>query len=85
MIQSDAIQHNIVQQTSARLRKGTDGVSTTGVPANLIFRFCLTGAFWVVPLTYFYLPKSAREHLFSQSVKTHYFCGGPRSVDPICT
>ena len=42
------------------------------------------GTFWVLPLTYFYLPKSARAYLFPQSVKNHYFCSGPISVDPIC-
>ena len=42
------------------------------------------GTFWVPPLTYFHLPKSARAYLFPQSVKTHYFCSGPISVDPIC-
>ena len=36
------------------------------------------------PLTYFYLPKSARAYLFPQFVKIHYFCSGPISVDPIC-
>ena len=38
----------------------------------------------MLPLTYFYLPKSARAYLFPQSVKTHYFCSGPVSVGPIC-
>ena len=43
-----------------------------------------TGTFWVLPLIYFCLPKNARAYLFfSQSVKTHYFCFGPISVDPI--
>ena len=44
----------------------------------------LTGTFWVLPLTCFYLPKSARAYLFPQSVKIHYFCSSPISVDPIC-
>ena len=36
----------------------------------------LTGfSLLVLPLTYFYIPKSAREHLFPQSVKQKYFCG----------
>ena len=39
--------------------------------------------FWVLPLAYFYLPESARAHLFPQSVEIHYFCSGPISVDPI--
>ena len=43
------------------------------------------GTLWVLPLTYLYLPESARAYLFPQSVKTHhYFCSGPISVDPIC-
>ena len=48
-------------------RKGTNGVSTNGVTA--IFMFFDRGTFWVLPLPYFYLPKSARAHLFPQSVK----------------
>ena len=40
--------------------------------------------FWVLPLTYCYLPKSARAYLFLQSVKIRYFCSGPISVVPIC-
>ena len=42
------------------------------------------GTCWVLPLTYLYLPESARAYLFPQSVKTHYFCSGPISFDPIC-
>ena len=41
------------------------------------------GTFWVLPLTYFHLPKSARAYLFPQSVEIHYFCSGPISVDPV--
>ena len=41
------------------------------------------GTFWVLPLTYFYLPNSARAYLCPQYVKIHYFCSGPVSVDPI--
>ena len=63
-------------------RKGTHGVSTNGVTANCMF---FDGeAFWVVPLTYFSLPKSARAYLFPQYVRIHYLCSGPISVDPIC-
>ena len=65
-------------------RKGTILVSTTGVTANFMFMFFESGTFWVFPLTYFYLPKSARAYLFPRSVKIHYFCSGPISVDPIC-
>ena len=46
--------------------------------------FLTEGSFWVLPLTYFYLPKSAMTCLFSQSVKIYYFCSGYLSVDPIC-
>ena len=42
------------------------------------------GHLWVLPLTYFYIPKGARVYLFPQSVKVRYFCSGPISVDPIC-
>ena len=42
------------------------------------------GTFGVLPLTYFYFPKSAMAYLFLQSVKMHYFCSGPIGVDPIC-
>ena len=62
--------------------KGTNGASTNGVTANFIFFD--RGPFWVLPLTYFYLPKSARAYLFPQSVNNNYFCSGPISVDPIC-
>ena len=62
-------------------RKGTNGVSANGVTA--IFMFFDREKFWVLPLTYFYLPKSAREYLFAQSDKMHYFGSGPISVDRI--
>ena len=64
------------------VRKGTSGVSTNGVTAN--FMFFDRGTFWVLPFTYFYIPKSARAYLFPQSVKIHDFCSGPISLDPIC-
>ena len=48
------------------------------------FMFFDRGSFWVLPLIYFYLPKSARAYLFPQSVKNPYFCSGPISADPIC-
>ena len=63
------------------VRKGTNGVRTNGVTAN--FSFCCRGTFWVLPLTYLYLPKSARAYLFP-ICQIHYFCSGPISVDPIC-
>ena len=42
------------------------------------------GLLGILPLTYFYLPKSARAYLFPQAAKIPYFCSGPISVDPIC-
>ena len=62
-------------------RQGTNGVSTTGVTAQFMF---FDRDFWVLHLAYFYLPRSARAYLFPRSVKIHYFCSGPISVDPIC-
>ena len=38
----------------------------------------------MLPLTCFYIPKSARAYLFHESVKISYFCSGPISIDPIC-
>ena len=63
-------------------REGTNEVSTNGVTANFM---CFDrGTFWVLRLTYLYLPnRSAGAYLFHQSFKNHYFCSGPISVDPI--
>ena len=58
------------------------GVGTNGVTA--IFILFDRGTYWVLPLTYFYIPKSARVYLFPQSVKVHYFCSDPMSIGPIC-
>ena len=63
------------------LGKGQMGSALMGSLQSSCF---LTGTFWVLPLIYFYLPKSARAYLFPQSVKNHDFCSGPISVDPIC-
>ena len=64
------------------LGKGQMGSALMG---SLQISCFLTGTFWVLPLTYCYLPKSARVHLFPQSVKfINDFCSGPTSVDPIC-
>ena len=68
------------QIVAARLRKGTNRVSTDGVAASFMF---FVGTFWAFPLTYFYLHKSARAYLFPRSFKTHNFCSDPISVDPI--
>ena len=56
---------------------------TDGVIANLM---CFgRGTVWVLSLTSnSYHPKRARVYLFPQSVKHHYCCSGPISVDPIC-
>ena len=62
------------------IRKGTNGVSTDGVTANYISFD--TGTFWVLPLTYFYLPTSARAYLFPQSVKMHYFAATSLVLTP---
>ena len=59
-------------------RKGTNGVSSNGVTANFIFFD--RGTFGVLPLTYFYLPQSARVYLFQQSVKNRYFCAAAALV-----
>ena len=56
-------------------RKGTNWVSTNGATANSVFFD--RGTVWVLPLTYFYIPKSARAYLFPQSAKIHYFCSWP--------
>ena len=77
------LEGEITVETEGRLvGKGTNGVGTNGVTADLMFFD--RGTFWVLPLTYFCLPKSARAHIFPQSVKIHYFCSGLFSVDPIC-
>ena len=68
--------------TCEMTRKGTNGVGTDGVTASL--QLFDSGTFWVLQLTYFYLPKSARAYLFPEYVKMHYFCSGPMNVDPIC-
>ena len=63
-------------------RKGTSGVSSNGITAK--FMFFDRGTFWVLPLTYLYIPKSARAYLFPQSIKHNCFCIVPISVGPIC-
>ena len=56
-------------------RKGTNGVSTNGVTAD--FMFFDRGTYWVLPLTYFYIPKRASAYLFPQSAKINCFRSGP--------
>ena len=60
------------------------GSALTGSTMPAIFRFVDRGTFWVLPLTYFDLPKSSRVYLFPQSVRIHYFFSDPVSVEPIC-
>ena len=62
-------------------RKGTTGVSTTGVAANDMF--CDTGTFWALPLTYFDLPRRAGAYLFLQSVENRYFPAAPVVSTPL--
>ena len=50
------------------------------VTAN--FMFFDRGTFWVLPLTYSYLPKSARAYLFPQSVKFITFAAAPLVLTP---
>ena len=64
-------------------QKGTNGVSANAVTVN--FMFFDRGTFWVLPLTYFYLPKSARAYrtayLFP-SVKFVAFAAAPLVLTP---
>ena len=62
-------------------RKGTNGVSTDGVTAN--FMSFDRGTFCVLPLTYFYLPKSARRTFFP-NLSNSLLLLRPISVDPVC-
>ena len=66
----------------ARRSERDKWVSTNGATAN--FMFFGRGTFWVLPLTYFYLPKSARAYLFTNPSNNKYFCSDPISVEPIC-
>ena len=72
----------IVGPALEEIRKGTNGCSINGVTAN--FMFFDRGTFWVLPLTYFYIPKSARAYLFPNLSRAITFCSGPISADPIC-
>ena len=56
-------------------RKGANGVSTNGVTANLMFFD--RGTFWVLSVTYFYLPKRARAYLFPNLSKLITFAAAP--------
>ena len=71
----------------AAFGKGQMGSALMGSLQHLMFLTeglrCLH-YFGVPPLTYLCILRSARACLFPQSVKTHCFCSGPISVDPIC-
>ena len=61
-------------------RKGTNGVSSNVVAANAIsFDRC---TFWV-PICQTLSKAYNCAYLFTKSVKIHYFCSDPMSVDPI--
>ena len=56
----------IIISNTNNCRKGTTGVSTKW--GHCIFLKCFsTGTFWALPLTDFYLPKSARAYFFPNS------------------
>ena len=61
-------------------RKGTNGFSTAGVTA--IVMFFLTRTFWALPLTYLHFPKSARAYLSPQSFKMITFAAAPLVLTP---
>ena len=66
----------------SRLRKGTNRVSTNGVTANFML---LTGFWGLLPLTYFYIPKSARAYLLPRGASrvhgsAHARPGGPADL-----
>ena len=85
LVEASCTSHRFLHRAHLDACKGNrkGGVSTDGVTAS--FRFFDGGTFWVLPLTYLYLPRSARAYLSPQSVNTHYFRSGPNSsVDPIC-
>ena len=63
-------------------RKGTNGVSTNGVTAN--FMFFLTGTFRVLPLPYFYIPKSVPGRtFFPNPSKFITFAAAPLVLTPL--
>ena len=62
-------------------RKGTNGVSTNGVTE--FFRLFDRWTFWVLQLTYFYLPqKGARAYIFPQPDKIYDFAAAPLMLTP---
>ena len=74
----------VIVEGRPRLQVSGEGRTGSAPMGSLqVSCFCYRGTFGVLPLTYFYLPKSARVYLFPQSVEIRYFRGGPVSVDPI--
>ena len=71
---------NMLRMTHEELGKGRMGSALMG---SLHFFLFDRRAFWVLPLTYFSLPKKARAYLLPQSAKNQYFCSDPISLDPI--
>ena len=66
----------------AKVRKGTSVVSNDGVTANKHVFFD-RGTFWVLPLSYFYTPRSARARLFPQpDNKNITFAAAPFVLTP---
>ena len=61
------------------LRKGTNGVSTHGVTTFFSF---FDGFFWVLQLTYFYIPTSARVYFFPNLSKLITFAAAPLVLTP---
>ena len=59
--------------------KGQMGSALMGSLKNMFFD---RGTSWVLPLTYFYLPKSARAYLFPQSVEFSTFAVAPLVLSP---
>ena len=62
------------------IRKGTNGVSTDGITAT--FMYSDRGTLWVLWLTYFYLPKTARTYLFPRSAKCITSAAAPLALSP---
>ena len=61
----------------------TFGKGQLGSALMRSLQISMTEDFWVLPLTYLYLPKSPKSAR-AQSGKNHNFCSGPVSVEPIC-
>ena len=59
----------------------TNGVSTNGVTAK--FRLFDRGTFWVLPLTYFYLPKKVPGRTFFPNLSKYItFAAAPSVLTP---